>query len=135
MLNTGGFAGCRHDRHRPFCVHSSSRLDNSGMKYGPLWLDVPPTPAFVQTTAGSMSRSSLWQKTLLDVPSRPSQYVWACQVSFPTIRTNSPPGSSQRTPLPLSCTECPKHPATDQINRQVSQSVNCDLRCPSDRIP
>ncbi|KAI3370454.1 hypothetical protein L3Q82_025218 [Scortum barcoo] len=68
-----------------------------------------------------------------DVPNRPSQYVWVCQVcptSSSASGSNSPPGGDRLTAQPLSLPECPRHTAGDQMKRQQSRSSTSDLGCP-----
>ncbi|MED6243770.1 hypothetical protein ATANTOWER_026604 [Ataeniobius toweri] len=66
-----------------------------------------------------------------DAPSRPSLYVWTCQVCLAfssSSGSNSPPGGDQWTAQTLSSPECPKHAAegltTRHQNKLPSDPIN-----------
>ncbi|XP_061633547.1 uncharacterized protein LOC133479977 [Phyllopteryx taeniolatus] len=108
------------------------RLSNGGAQHGPLSLLSGPVnmvPRLPRDVGEVLPSDGI----LPDAPSRPSQYVWACQVglaSSPTIGANSPRGGDHLTVPPFSSPECPRYAAASPMTRPQSRSSNCDLGCP-----
>ena len=56
------------------------RLNNGGTEHGPLGLNVPRLPRYMIKALPEVGVEALSDRRLPDIPSRPSQYVWVCQV-------------------------------------------------------